>query len=116
MIPAVPNVIPDGIAIYRVLFRNPGRYLLWFGVSDKKNDGIPMVRLPITVRCLGRNGYLHIKIATSRAMNADSVVFERNSTETRSMFAIMRRPSATTPGSFENFPSIRTSFATARVA
>ena len=44
------------------------------------------------------------------------MVLETKRLETRSTFAITRRPSATTPGRRSNLPSRRTSFATALVA
>ena len=44
------------------------------------------------------------------------VVFARNSDDTRSMFAMILRPSDKTPGRTENFESTRTICATAFVA
>ncbi len=50
------------------------------------------------------------------ASSVAQTVFVMNRLATRSMFAVTRRPSATTPGIVENLPSSSTSCATARVA
>jgi len=75
-----------------------------------------MVREPTSVRWRGRNGYGQARTTTTIASSAAYVVLVRNRLETRSMFAITRRPCATTSGRVAKRLSRRTSRATALVA
>ena len=79
-------------------------FLLFIGVSIA------------ALRVAGRNGYFHPTIATKTAMRTAYTVFVTNRFAERSMFAMTRRPSPTTPGSVANLLSSSTSWATARVA
>ena len=75
-----------------------------------------MVKVLMMVRWRGRNGYFHPRITTAIAMIVAYTVLVTKRFAERSMFAITRRPSATTPGMVANLPSSNTSWATARVA
>ena len=48
--------IPAGIVKRSTRRTNPGRNRRALGASARKNDGIPIVSAPISVRCRGRNG------------------------------------------------------------
>ncbi len=77
---------------------------------------MPIVRPSVTDSWRGRSGNSQSSTPNRSASEIAYDVFERNSIETRSMFAMMRRPSATTPGRCENLPSRSTRRATAFVA
>ena len=48
--------VPAGIANRSTRRTNPGRNRSVLGASARKNDGMPIVTAPISVRCRGRNG------------------------------------------------------------
>jgi hypothetical protein len=89
---------------------------LVLGARARKNDGMPIVRLPTSVRCLGKNGNGRPATPIASASNIEYTVLVRNRFATRSMLLMTRRPSATTAGRVANDPSSRTSCATAREA
>src|SRR5262250_846121 len=68
------------------------------------------------VRWRGRNGYGSSVTPTATASSVAHTVLVMNKLATRSMLAVTRLPSATTPGRVANLPSSRTSSATALVA
>ena len=68
------------------------------------------------VRCRGRYGYGSSMVPTATASRVAHTVLVMNRLATRSMLAVTRRPSATTPGSVANVPSSSTSSATGLVA
>ena len=80
------------------------------------NAGVPMVRKPIYVICLGKYGKGMKLSTTPSEISTEYTVFTRNRLATRSMLAITCRPRATTLGRWENFESTSTIWATAFVA
>src|SRR4029453_14802168 len=85
-------------------------------MSARKNAGMPMVRPSVTDSWRGRKGKRSSITPKSTASAVEYAVFVRNSIDTRSMFAMTCRPSATTPGNWENRPSSSTRRAHALVA
>ena len=75
-----------------------------------------MARVSMIVRWRGRNGYGSSVTPTATARSVAQTVLVMNKLATRSMLAVTRRPSATTPGSVANRLSSSTSSATALVA
>jgi len=75
-----------------------------------------MARVSMIVRWRGRNGYGMRAAPAATASSVAHTVLVTNRLATRSMFAVTRLPSATTPGSAANPLSSRTSSATALVA
>jgi len=53
---AIAASAPAGTAKRPTRATNPGRNRSELGASARKNDGIPIVSAPISVRCRGRNG------------------------------------------------------------
>jgi len=75
-----------------------------------------MATVSMIVRWRGRNGYGSSATPTATASSVAQTVLVMKRLATRSMLAVTRRPSATTPGSVANLPSSSTSSATAFVA
>src|SRR5580704_8216058 len=75
-----------------------------------------MARVSMIVRWRGRNGYGSSVTPTATARSVAQTVLVMNRLATRSMLAVTRRPSATTPGRVANRLSSSTSSATALVA
>ena len=55
---AAPAATPAGTAKLSTLRTNPGWARGAPGASARKNPGTPIVRLDISVRCRGKNGWL----------------------------------------------------------
>ena len=74
---AIAASVPAGIANRSTRGTNPGRNRSVFGASARKNDGIPIVRAPISVRCRGRNGNTNPATPTASESSIAYTVFVR---------------------------------------
>ena len=84
---------------------------LLFCSSVRTKLGIPMATAPISVSWIGMNGYLRPRQVKSRHNSTDYNVFVRYRALTRSMLAMMVRPSFTMFFMEENSESINTMWA-----